>query len=122
MLLLYSTNTYLAYSISERYYDRTHYFWCAPQFDGRTVVTGTVLPPTSSPAELYEAFSMDIARNDRHSDKVRQNRAGIIAGATSFHKRGRITSKQLKEIVEIVKAAQLPDFRPLLFVAPREHL
>ncbi len=123
MPFLYSTNTYLAYSISEQYYDHKHYFWCAPHFDGRSIpVLTTPQPPTSSPAELYEAFAGDIQRGDLHSSRISQNRMGIIAGATQHKKGGRITGRQFSEIVEIVRAAQLQDFRPLLFIADLDRL
>jgi hypothetical protein len=118
MLILYSTNTYLAYSISESYY-RTHFFWCTPYFDPRSAPSLSVArpPPSASPAELYEGFAEDIARSDKRSPRVAQNRSGIVAGATAHKERRRITTKQFNEIVEIVRAAELQDFRPLLFVA-----
>jgi hypothetical protein len=123
MPFLYSTNTYLAYSISEQYYDQKHYFWCAPHFDGRSISPlVTPQPPTSSPAELYEGFAADIQRGDLHSSRVGQNRTGIIAGATQHKLHGRITGRQFNEIVEIVRAAQLQDFRPLLFIADLDGL
>ncbi len=123
MVILYSTNTFLAYSIAEKYYDQTHYFWCTPCFDPRTAPALSVsLPPTASPAELYEDFANDIERSDRHSPRVGQNRTGIMAGATAHKNRGHITKKQFTEIFQIVHAAQLQDFRPLLFVAAVQAL
>ena len=121
--ILYSTNTFLAYSISEKYYGNVHYFWCAPYFDPRQASTLSVsLPPTSSPAELYEDLLKDIFRGDNHSPRVAQNKSGILAGATAHKNRRKITTVQFNEIVEIVRAAQLQDFKPLLFVAPYTRL
>ena len=33
--ILYSTNTWIAYMIAERFYRRHHYVWCTPYFDPR---------------------------------------------------------------------------------------
>jgi hypothetical protein len=122
--MLYSTNTFLAYSISERYYGGVHFFWCAPNFDSSSTgfLNVSRSPPSSSPAELYEDFSHDIARGDRNSNRVSQNRSGILTGATDFLSRNAITRKQFDEIVAIVRAAELQDFRPLLFVGAYRDL
>lgn len=124
MLILYSTNSFLAFSIAERFYKRRHYFWCAPVFDPRleSKLASTTLPPTSSPAELYERFSEDIARSDHHSPRIAQNRSGIVAGAEAQKRRGTISDAEYDEIVDVVGQAQLPDFRPVLFVAPFAQL
>ncbi len=36
-LILYSTNTWLAYKIAERFYGDMHYVWCAPFFDSESL-------------------------------------------------------------------------------------
>lgn len=124
MLVLYSTNTFLAFSISERYYGGVHFFWCTPHFDSGSIGPLGVSrsPPSSSPAELYEDLTHDIARGDRNSNRVKQNRSGIITGAAAYRSRGAITSKQFNEIVAIVRAAELQDFRPLLFIGAYNDL
>jgi hypothetical protein len=124
MLILYSTNTFLAYSISEKYYGSLHYFWCTPHFDSNSLgaLSTSKSAPSSSPAELYEDLIRDILRGDRHSTRVTQNRSGIITGATVSLSRKFIARKQFNEIVEIVRAAELKDFRPLLFVGAYDHL
>jgi len=123
MLILYSTNTFLAFTISEKYFKGRHYFWCAPCFDPRTESSlNASLPPTASPAEIYEAIWSDVTRGDLHSPRIAQNRLGIIAGATQHKHKGTISLDSYSEIVEIVHAAAIPDFRPLLFLAPRTQL
>jgi hypothetical protein len=123
MLILYSTNTFLAFSIAERYYAQKHYFWCTPHFDARAASALAVsLPPTASPAEIYEGLFQEVSRGDLHSGRVAQNRSGILAGATMHKDRGEISAEHFDEIVEIVRAAQIQDFRPLLYVAPFDRL
>jgi hypothetical protein len=122
MLVLYSTNTLLAYSVSEKYYKCIHYFWCSPYFDPHSAPLSVSLPPTSSPAEVYNSLYEEVTRGDMHSAKIAQNRSGIVAGATIHKSNNTITSDEFDEIVQIVQAAQVQDFKPLLFVAPYERL
>lgn len=118
-LILYSTNTWLAYSIAQRYYKESHYVWCAPVFDATTFPRlATVIPPTSSPAEIYRNLFHEVSRGDRHSDKIKQNKIGIIRGASIRKSSGQISDVIEKDIVAIVDSAETRDFRPLLFVIP----
>ncbi len=34
-LILYSTNTWIAYKIAQKYYKDEHYIWCTPIFDAK---------------------------------------------------------------------------------------
>lgn len=118
-LVLYSTNTWLAYSIAQRYYKESHYVWCAPVFDATTFPRfATAIPPTSSPSEIYRNLSQEVNRGDRHSDKIKQNKIGIIRGASIRKTNGQITDEIEKDIVAIVNSAETRDFRPLLYVIP----
>lgn len=118
-LILYSTNTWLAYSIAQRYYDEIHYIWCtpfckhnsAPSYDGTT-------PPTSSALEIYMNLHEETKRGDRHSPKIAQNKSGILIGADINKNKGIITADQESEIISIVDQSELRDFRPLLFIIP----
>lgn len=122
-LLLYSTNTFLAYRIAEDYYGCSHYFWCSPLFDGRLEPRfGRPQPPTASPAEIYETLLKEVNRGEGHSNRIKQNKSGIMAGATAHRDKKTITEEQYKEIAAIVGASILIDFRPLLMVAPHDRL
>jgi hypothetical protein len=118
-LLLYSTNTLLAYRIGQRYYGAEHYVWCTPHFDPRSQARlEATVPPSSSPAEIYRGLYEDVQRGDLHSDKIEDNRAGIIRGAKFKQASGLISAEQATEILKIADAAVCPDFRPLLYVIP----
>ena len=118
-LLLYSTNTWLAYVIAERYYGGEHYVWCAPVFDPRKQSSvDMVLPPTSSPCEIYRGLYEETKRGDRHSGKITENRGGILRGAAIKKNCRTITADEEREITEIIESAEIYDFRPLLYVIP----
>jgi hypothetical protein len=118
-LLLYSTTTWLAYVIAERYYSGEHYVWCAPVYDPRKQSSvDMVLPPTSSPCEIYRGLYEETKRGDRHSTKIAENRVGILRGAAIKKNCGTITADQEREITAIVDMAEINDFRPLLYVIP----
>jgi len=119
MLTMYSVNTFIAFSISEQYYRRTHYFWCSPTFDDKSAaLSGVKLPPSSCPAEIYAGMRNAVVRGDRHSPLVAQNKSGILNGASVKLNSGQISQQDYDDITEIVKVAEIADFRPLLFVAP----
>jgi hypothetical protein len=117
-LLLYSASTWLAYSIAERFYGGIHYAWCSPFFDGSTAALHVNVPPSSSPAEIYWSLWQETRRGERHSEAMRTNRRGILAGARAKAAAGVVTPAQVLEIRKIVNAAHPREFRPLLFVIP----
>ncbi len=79
--LLYSTNTWLAYTISQTYYHAEHYVWCSPHPNSRWLPAGLAsLPPSSSPGDLYLSLHADITGGDRHSAKIAQNKRGLTSG------------------------------------------
>lgn len=118
-ILLYSANTWLAYAIAEQYYGGQHYVWCTPHFDPSGVASiNYAVPPSSSPVEIYRGLRMDVTNGDRHSAKISANKAGILRGVEARRKDGDITDVAAQEIVAILDAADIRDFRPLFFVIP----
>jgi hypothetical protein len=114
-LILYSTNTWLAYKISERYYGELHYVWCAPVFDAESDFSGEVmLSTTSNPVTIYRNLRDETRTGDRHSAKVQGNKVGILRGATRKRTAGLITESQERDIVAIVDRAETMDLRPPL--------
>jgi hypothetical protein len=119
-LLHYSTNTWLAYTIAENYYQGEHYVWCTPFFSPRSAPGYTNVPPTSCPSSIYHSLREEVATGDRHSTKIRENRTGIIKGANVKKGAGIIDDVQEREIIDVVNSAETRDFRPLLYVIPHD--
>jgi hypothetical protein len=117
-LVLYSTTTWLAFAIAERYYDGVHYAWCSPSFDGAAAPRHVNIPPSSSPAELYQRFREDSRRGEGHSLAFRNHKSGIRRGAEARRKQGVITREVEAEIRDIVKRVDVSAFRPVLYVIP----
>jgi hypothetical protein len=118
-LLLYSTNTLLAYHINQTYYGELHYVWCSAFFGVANIPSPyRPNPPSSSPQGIYETLLKAVENGDRHSEKIRLNRAGLRRGATFKHGQGDITNSQRLEILDKVRLAQIADFKPLLYVIP----
>jgi len=118
-LLLYSTNTWLAYMIAQTFYRGEHYVWCSPYFNALAVAPAErTIPPSSVPGKLYRQFYDDAFSGERHSDRIRLNRAGLRRGAVFKERAGVITEDQRLEINAIVARAQNIDFRPLVYVIP----
>jgi hypothetical protein len=45
-LVLYSTNTSLAYNLNQPYYGEKHWVWCSPYFDEQAArAAGAIAPP-----------------------------------------------------------------------------
>lgn len=118
-LLLYSTNTLLAYHINQTYYGELHYVWCSAFFGADNIPSfHRPNPPSSSPQGIYETLLKAVQNGDRHSEKIRLNRTGLRRGATFKHGRGDITDAQPLEILDKVRLAQFAAFKPLLYVIP----
>jgi len=121
-LLLYSTNTWLAYAVAERFYDGVHYAWCSPVFNGSTAAAHVNIPPSSSPAEIYRALFREVDRGEQHSTAIERNRKAVTRGAEARLEAGVITGDEHGEIVKIVDRAGVHDFRPVLFVIPWDRV
>ncbi len=118
-LVLYSTNSWLAYMVAQTYFNREHYVWCTPYFGTYAMPTlDAAIPPSSSPAEIYRGLRQDVARRERHSDKIKANRAGILRGAGEKLTQNVISTAQAEEISAIVEGAEVADFAPLIYVIP----
>ena len=118
-LVLYSTNTWLAFNIAERYYRGDHYVWCTPFFNGRSDKGGAgFVPPTSCPAEIYRSLYGECRAGDRHSARIEQNRQGIIWGAEAKWNAGIISDDRQEEIASVVERAEVRDFEPIIYVMP----
>src|SRR5689334_5552093 len=116
-IVLYSTNTWLAYKVAQVYYGEEHYVWCTPHFDGTATPSVDYAGPRSScPALIYRDLLEDIRGRDRHSPKIKANKAGILNGAQKKCKAGAIDRKALADITAAVKQAVPEDFFPLIFV------
>lgn len=117
--ILYSTNTWLAYRISEFYYSNKHYVWCSPFFDGDDIPKNEfTVPPSSTPKKIGEILADDILYSDRHSDKIKSNKKGLIKGAKIKLEAGLINKNEYEDILKIVDQAPFRDFRPLLYLIP----
>lgn len=121
-LILYSTQTWLAYAIAERFYGGVHYAWCSPVYDGTTAARHVNIPPSSSPADLYRELSAEARRGERHSELFRRNTKGVIAGAGEKLKEGAITRDQHDEITTMATNAHPHEFRPVLYVIPYDRV
>lgn len=118
-LILYSTNTRLAYLISKRYYGDLHYVWCTPYFDSKSIAPHDyTIPPTSSPGEIYHNLYQEVNRGDRHSSKIEDNKKGILEGVNAKREAAVINKQQKAEIIQVVEKAEILDFKPLLYIIP----
>ncbi|MCD7898527.1 MAG: hypothetical protein LUH22_01225 [Bacteroides sp.] len=80
----YSTNTYLAYTVSQIYYNKKHFVWCSPVFDAMSLDKlhhWRNNPPSSSPFNIYTELKEAVTRKDLHNSKIEANKIGIMKGA-----------------------------------------
>lgn len=121
-LLLYSTNTWLAWAIAERYYSGIHFAWCTPVYDGTRAASHVRIPPSSSPADLYRLLLDEVERGEQHSALLKNNREGIMRGADAKRASGIIGAAEWGHIEDTIKRAHPNDFRPVLYVIPYERV
>jgi hypothetical protein len=116
--VLYSANTWLAYQISKRYYGNVHWVWCSPHFDARSVLPRDATPPSSTPGDIYRELREATSRGDRHNAKIAANKTGLLNGVVRKREAEIITEQQAQELVSAIGAAEIIDFRPLMYVIP----
>lgn len=120
-LLYYSTNTTLSFWLGQTFYK--HFFvWCSPVFDPATEGRYDVyskIPPSSSPFSIYNTLHADVRSNDLHSSKIKENKSGLMKGASSYLQSGHISEIDYTRILLIIKNATIADFRPLVYIIPR---
>jgi hypothetical protein len=73
-------------------------------------------PPTSTPKEIYQSLALEVERNDRHSRKIKDYRAGLLKGARIHVSTGLITQRDFDNIRYMIASAAVNDFRPLLYI------
>lgn len=119
--ILYSTNVFLKYHVSQKYRHDTHYVWCSEQFDSRVVGAynpGALLPPSSNPADIYRDLKAAVENTDTHNAKIAAQRASLIARATAWEAAGEITIAHRDEIIYFAQQVDFRYWRPLLYVIP----
>lgn len=115
-LLLYSTNTELAYKIAKEYYGSIFYVWCTDAFDA------ALQPGTSNPRTLCSRYLDQILKCDKHAVEIKQNKSGILKGALEKLKQGVITDEQYTEISARVAYAEMTEFYPVVFLIDRRSV
>ncbi|AUD00988.1 hypothetical protein [Spirosoma pollinicola] len=124
-MILYSTNVFLKYHIQQKYFNDVHYVWCSELFDSKTASIyspGSLVPPSSNPADIYRQLKADVSGGDSHSAKIVEQRASIIARATEWEINGVINSLVKDDIIYIATNGSINYWRPLIYVIPKAPL
>lgn len=122
--LLYSTNVHLKFRICRDFRKNIHYVWCSGAFDSTALGRydpGSGTPPTANPADIYRRLKSAVERQDRHDEKINQQRNNLLALAVTWVENGEIKPEEKEEIFYIIENASFKDWRPLVYVIPR-HL
>jgi hypothetical protein len=117
-LVFYSTNTLLAYQISQQFYSAKHFVWCTPHFDSWSGRGGYTVPDSSSPKQIFIDLYRAVSKMDRHSTKIKENKVGLRRGVAAKKAAGVINDEQAKKILALIKNAESGHFRPYLYVIP----
>lgn len=121
-IVLYSTNVFLKPLIQSRYQADEHYVWCSEDFDSSKLSAyayGSLVPPSSNPADIYRELQRDVQRKDSHSAKITAQKATLIRLATEWHANGKISLADKDDIIYMVNNASLDHWRPLVYIIPR---
>lgn len=120
---LYSTNPFLKYHFQEKHRKSVHYVWCSEVFDSQregAYSLGAVVPSSSNPAELYRRLKRDVESEDRHSSLLTEKRASLVSVASNWRTAGHISPSDLEDILFQIANSPTGNWRPLLYVIPRE--
>lgn len=121
-LLLYSTNAWITWHIKKMFYDDVHYVWCSEYFDPQAQGvdhSASLIPVSSSPAEIYRRLEADIKSEDTHSESISRIRSSMIAVATRWSNNNEISEESYQEIVSLLEISTFKSFRPMIYVIPK---
>ncbi len=110
--LFYSTNAQLAQIITARFFKDTFRVWAAPQFDNE------FNPPSSNPKEIFMRLHEDVKRQDNHSSKMNEIKAGLLKAIQKKRGDGSLTEEQEKEANNIIFASTIIRYKPFLYLIP----
>lgn len=119
---LYSTNVFLKLVIQERFRNDVHYVWCSESFNPSKLNPYSIksmIAPSSSPCDIYNEIKNALTRNDRHSDKINNQKLSFKNLADNWEAGGEITKEQRDEIYYMTENATSNDWRPLIYIIPR---
>jgi hypothetical protein len=121
--VLFSANSALAHIINKTFYNDEHYVWCSPVFDPKSLDATNIysrIPPSSSPYNICCLYQDAIDGADDHCTKIKENRAGLIRGASLKLEDGVIDLEDYGRILAMVEKASFKEFKPLVYVIPLE--
>jgi len=121
-LLLYSVNPYLKYFIHQKYRGDVHFVWCSEYFDSKKVGAyspGSVIPPSSNPASLYERLKEAAESEDEGDLKIIQQKNALKSLAIDWEKAGQITTVEKEDIIVSIDEGHFKQWRPLIYLIPR---
>jgi hypothetical protein len=122
-LLLYSTNVFLKLLIQERFRGDVHYIWCSEYFDSKSLPrysSSSLIAPSSNPADIYLELRRAVHGKDRHCLKINEQKLSLKSLAITWEASGEISTDNKEEIIYRVDTADFDDWRPLLYIAPRD--
>jgi len=119
---LYSTNVFLKLLIQEQFRNDVHYVWCSESFNPSKLNPYSItsmIAPSSSPFDIYNDLKVALARNDRHNDKINNQKLSFKNLADMWEASGGITKDQRDEIYYMVENATNNEWKPLIYLIPR---
>lgn len=120
--LFYSVNSYLAWFISKKYYQDTHFVWCAPIFDPTKLDDNDPLKcihESSSPKHIYDVFKNEVkAANISGSKKIQENINGLLNGVNLKLQHKLLSPAEAAIITSVINGAPVEHFRPRLYLIP----
>lgn len=121
--ILWSANTWLAYSIGEQYYGGSHFVWCSIVSGRELSKLGYLASPVSSlPWSICQALHQAIESGDRHASILKQKRKGILLGIEKRYAAGVIDTPTRERLRKAVNSAQPKDFRPLMYAIASDRV
>jgi hypothetical protein len=119
--ILWSTNTLMKNRIQQRFFSDRHYVWCSPTFEAAAVgryTLGFGQPPSSDPCTIYRQLREAVSKRDEHDPKIQAQKATLKALAVEMAKDRKISDDARDEIIALLNASQIADWRPLIYVIP----
>jgi hypothetical protein len=118
-LILYSTQSWIAFALNEEFYGHYHYVWCSPFLNPEKDATTThFFADTSVPGKIYKFLNEEAHRKTASSQWIKRNKVGLLNGVKRKRAEKVIDAKTSKALIQYVMDAAPLDFRPVLYIIP----
>ena len=105
------------------FFNGRFYVWCSKIFcENQQGAHALPFPPSSNPSKIYSDLRKAVDMRDVHDPKIKSIKLTLKRVARKIQRNGEITDTQYRNILDIIKRADISDFKPLIYIIPYQNV